>query len=66
MPNFDLYRPIAEHDMLRDVVRSLAEAKIAPYAAAADEEARRSWRTKPPSAAAMKSASPMRLKTRGV
>ncbi|MFI2204536.1 acyl-CoA dehydrogenase [Streptomyces sp. NPDC020192] len=38
--DFDLYRPSEEHDMLRDVVRSLVEAKIAPYAAAVDEEAR--------------------------
>ncbi|MFF1277997.1 acyl-CoA dehydrogenase [Streptomyces marokkonensis] len=38
--DFDLYRPSEEHDMLRDAVRSLAEAKIAPYAAAVDEEAR--------------------------
>ncbi|MFI1419395.1 acyl-CoA dehydrogenase [Streptomyces sp. NPDC020731] len=38
--DFDLYRPLEEHDMLRDAVRSLAEAKIAPYAAAVDEEAR--------------------------
>ncbi|MEU6654126.1 acyl-CoA dehydrogenase [Streptomyces sp. NPDC046900] len=37
---FDLYRPSEEHDMLRDAIRSLAEAKIAPYAAAVDEEAR--------------------------
>ncbi|MFE2041090.1 acyl-CoA dehydrogenase family protein [Streptomyces sp. NPDC059477] len=37
---FDLYRPSEEHDMLRDAVRSLAEAKIAPYAAVVDEEAR--------------------------
>ncbi|WP_237408909.1 acyl-CoA dehydrogenase family protein, partial [Streptomyces sp. M2CJ-2] len=28
MPDFDLYRPSEEHDMLRDAVRSLAEAKI--------------------------------------
>ncbi|WP_446045652.1 acyl-CoA dehydrogenase [Streptomyces olivaceus] len=40
MSDFDLYRPSEEHDMLRDAVRSLAEAKIAPYAAAVDEEAR--------------------------
>ncbi|NEA40471.1 acyl-CoA dehydrogenase family protein [Streptomyces sp. SID11385] len=40
MPDFDLYRPSEEHDMLRDAVRSLAEAKISPYAAAVDEEAR--------------------------
>ncbi|WP_131559330.1 acyl-CoA dehydrogenase [Streptomyces sp. KM273126] len=37
---FDLYRPSEEHDMLRDAIRALAEAKIAPYAAAVDEEAR--------------------------
>ena len=37
---FDLYRPAEEHDMLRDSVRALAEAKIAPYAAEVDEEAR--------------------------
>ncbi|MFE4539100.1 acyl-CoA dehydrogenase [Streptomyces scopuliridis] len=38
--DFDLYRPSEEHDMLRDTVRALAEAKIAPFAAAVDEEAR--------------------------
>ncbi|MER6960423.1 acyl-CoA dehydrogenase family protein [Streptomyces sp. NPDC002623] len=38
--DFDLYRPSEEHDMLRDAIRSLSEAKIAPYAAAVDEEAR--------------------------
>ncbi|AJC57983.1 MULTISPECIES: acyl-CoA dehydrogenase [Streptomyces] len=38
--DFDLYRPSEEHDMLRESVRSLAEAKIAPFAAAVDEEAR--------------------------
>ncbi|MFJ5265861.1 acyl-CoA dehydrogenase [Streptomyces sp. NPDC088387] len=38
--DFDLYRPSEEHDMLRDAVRSLAEAKIAPFAAVVDEEAR--------------------------
>ncbi|GGZ70962.1 acyl-CoA dehydrogenase [Streptomyces bluensis] len=38
--DFDLYRPSEEHDMLRDAIRALAEAKIAPYAAAVDEEAR--------------------------
>ncbi|GAA2638612.1 acyl-CoA dehydrogenase [Streptomyces vastus] len=37
---FDLYRPSEEHDMLRDTIRALAEAKIAPYAAAVDEESR--------------------------
>ncbi|GAA3290245.1 acyl-CoA dehydrogenase [Streptomyces cinereospinus] len=40
MPDFDLYRPSEEHEMLRDTVRALAEAKIAPHAAAVDEEAR--------------------------
>ncbi|MER5198822.1 acyl-CoA dehydrogenase family protein [Streptomyces sp. NPDC002755] len=38
--DFDLYRPSEEHDMLRDAIRSLSEAKIAPYAAAVDEDAR--------------------------
>ncbi|MGW3562877.1 acyl-CoA dehydrogenase [Streptomyces sp. NPDC000941] len=38
--DFDLYRPLEEHDMLRESVRSLAEAKIAPHAAEVDEEAR--------------------------
>lgn len=38
--DFDLYRPSEEHDMLRDAVRALVEAKIAPFAAAVDEEAR--------------------------
>ncbi|MGW1526696.1 acyl-CoA dehydrogenase family protein [Streptomyces sp. NPDC002159] len=37
---FDLYRPSEEHSMLREAIRALAEAKIAPYAAAVDEEAR--------------------------
>ncbi|MFF1565071.1 acyl-CoA dehydrogenase [Streptomyces sp. NPDC058293] len=39
-PEFDLYRPAEEHDMLRASVRALCEAKIAPFAAAVDEEAR--------------------------
>ncbi|CAL9465177.1 acyl-CoA dehydrogenase [Streptomyces albus] len=38
--DFDLYRPSEEHEMLRDSVRALAEAKIAPHAAAVDEESR--------------------------
>ncbi|GAA0625200.1 acyl-CoA dehydrogenase [Streptomyces crystallinus] len=38
--DFDLYRPSEEHDMLRDAIRSLSEAKIAPFAAEVDEEAR--------------------------
>ncbi|WP_277348060.1 acyl-CoA dehydrogenase [Streptomyces sp. HNM0574] len=38
--DFDLYRPSEEHDMLRDSVRALSEAKIAPFAADVDEEGR--------------------------
>ncbi|WP_137992531.1 acyl-CoA dehydrogenase family protein [Streptomyces vilmorinianum] len=38
--DFDLYRPSEEHEMLRETVRALAEAKITPFAAAVDEEAR--------------------------
>ncbi|MFD4243251.1 acyl-CoA dehydrogenase family protein [Streptomyces sp. NPDC058525] len=38
--DFDLYRPAEEHEMLRESVRSLAEAKILPFAAAVDEESR--------------------------
>jgi alkylation response protein AidB-like acyl-CoA dehydrogenase len=38
--DFDLYRPAEEHDMLRESVRALAEAKIAPHAADVDEQAR--------------------------
>ncbi|MFE2289082.1 acyl-CoA dehydrogenase family protein [Streptomyces sp. NPDC059443] len=38
--DFDLYRPAEEHDMLRESVRALAEAKIMPFAAAVDEESR--------------------------
>jgi len=38
--DFDLYRVSEEHDMLRDSVRALAEAKIAPHAADVDERAR--------------------------
>ncbi|MFI1111475.1 acyl-CoA dehydrogenase family protein, partial [Streptomyces physcomitrii] len=37
---FDLYRPSEEHEMLRETVRALAEAKIAPFAAQVDEEGR--------------------------
>ncbi|MGW5425580.1 hypothetical protein ACWEV0_35905, partial [Streptomyces sp. NPDC003943] len=32
--DFDLYRLSEEHEMLRETVRSLAEAKITPFAAA--------------------------------
>ena len=38
--DFDLFRISEEHQMLRDAVRSLSEAKIAPYAAEVDEEGR--------------------------
>ncbi len=38
--DFDLYRPSEEHDFLRETVRSLAEAKIAPFAAEVDETSR--------------------------
>ena len=38
--DFGLYRPSEEHDMLRDSVRALSEAKIAPFAAEVDEEGR--------------------------
>jgi alkylation response protein AidB-like acyl-CoA dehydrogenase len=37
---FDLYRPAEEHEMLRESVRALAEAKIAPHAAEVDEAGR--------------------------
>src|SRR3954454_16554665 len=41
MPDdFPLYAPSEEHVTIRKVVRQLAEDKIAPYAAAVDEEAR--------------------------
>jgi alkylation response protein AidB-like acyl-CoA dehydrogenase len=39
-PAFDLYRPAEEHDMLREAIRDLAEAQIAPYAAEVDDQAR--------------------------
>lgn len=38
--DFDIYRIPEEHQMLRESIRALAEAKIAPHAAAVDEEAR--------------------------
>ncbi|MFC9332139.1 acyl-CoA dehydrogenase family protein, partial [Kitasatospora sp. NPDC057015] len=38
--DFDLFRTTEEHDMLREAVRSLAEAKIAPFAADVDEQGR--------------------------
>jgi alkylation response protein AidB-like acyl-CoA dehydrogenase len=38
--DFDLFRTSEEHEMLREAVRSLAEAKIAPFAAEVDEQGR--------------------------
>ena len=35
----DLYRPTEDHDAFRAAVRELAEAKVAPNAAEADETA---------------------------
>ena len=40
MSTFDLYKTADEHEELRSVVRSLADAKIAPFAAIVDEDAR--------------------------
>jgi alkylation response protein AidB-like acyl-CoA dehydrogenase len=39
-PDFDLFRPSEEHEMLREAVRALAADKIAPHAAEVDDEAR--------------------------
>jgi alkylation response protein AidB-like acyl-CoA dehydrogenase len=41
--SFPLYAPAEEHDMLRETVRAVADEKIAPYAAAADENEEFSW-----------------------
>jgi len=38
--SFDLYKTADEHEELRSVVRALADAKIAPFAAQVDEDAR--------------------------
>jgi butyryl-CoA dehydrogenase/acyl-CoA dehydrogenase len=38
--DFDLFRTSEDHEALRDAIRAIAEDKIAPYAAAVDEEAR--------------------------
>ncbi|MFJ2576497.1 acyl-CoA dehydrogenase family protein [Kitasatospora aureofaciens] len=38
--DFDLFRISEEHEMLREAVRGLAEAKIAPFAAEVDEQGR--------------------------
>jgi acyl-CoA dehydrogenase len=39
-PSFDLFKISEDHEALREAIRSIAEDKIAPYAAAVDEEAR--------------------------
>ncbi|MBO2452020.1 acyl-CoA dehydrogenase [Actinomadura barringtoniae] len=39
-PEFPAYAPSEEHDLLRQTVRELADAKIAPFAAEVDEESR--------------------------
>src|SRR3954471_7748545 len=39
-PDFDLFRTSDDHNALREAVRAVAEDKIAPFAAAVDEEAR--------------------------
>ena len=39
-PDFDTYRLSEDHEAIREAVRAVAEDKIAPYAAAVDEEAR--------------------------
>ena len=38
--DFDLFQISEDHEALREAVRAVAEDKIAPYAAAVDEEAR--------------------------
>ena len=38
--DFDLFRTSEDHEALREAIRAIAEDKIAPYAAAVDEEAR--------------------------
>ncbi|MGZ4722449.1 acyl-CoA dehydrogenase family protein, partial [Oryzihumus sp.] len=39
-PSFDLFKISEDHEALREAIRSIAEDKIAPFAAAVDEEAR--------------------------
>jgi alkylation response protein AidB-like acyl-CoA dehydrogenase len=41
--DFPLYAPAEEHDMLRETVRALADEKIAPHAAEADEAGEFPW-----------------------
>ncbi len=38
--DFDLYRLSEDHESLRDAVRSLCEAKVAPHAAEVDAKSR--------------------------
>ena len=42
-PDFDLYRPSEEHELLREAVRELADDKIAPRAAEIDETGEFPW-----------------------
>jgi alkylation response protein AidB-like acyl-CoA dehydrogenase len=42
-PDFDTYKLAEEHDLLRKSVRAMADAKIAPRAAAIDETAEFPW-----------------------
>ncbi|HEX8780233.1 MAG TPA: acyl-CoA dehydrogenase family protein [Nocardioides sp.] len=39
-PDFDVYRLSEDHEAIREAVRDIADAKIAPYAAEVDAEAR--------------------------
>ena len=39
-PDFDTYRLSEDHEAIREAVRAVAEDKIAPWAAAVDEDAR--------------------------
>ncbi|WP_068253715.1 acyl-CoA dehydrogenase family protein [Janibacter corallicola] len=39
-PDFDLFRTSEDHETLREAVRAVAEGRIAPFAAAVDEESR--------------------------
>ncbi|MFI6733851.1 acyl-CoA dehydrogenase family protein [Nonomuraea sp. NPDC050451] len=41
--SFPLYAPAEEHDLLRETIRALADEKIAPQAAAADENEEFPW-----------------------
>ena len=39
-PDFDVYKLSEDHEAIREAVREISEAKIAPYAAEVDEQAR--------------------------